>query len=69
MITMVTIQESKTEKGYSRFSVTIPRSLVKALGWKKGDKLDISVNESEIRPFALVLTKVGDDNLAENTNH
>jgi len=32
-----------TEKFHSRFSITIPREIIKAMGWKKGDELEFTL--------------------------
>ena len=44
MVEAVKVRESKT-RGYSVFSITIPKKFVEKLGLKKGDVLFVEVKE------------------------
>ena len=46
-IDVVTLQ-SRRVKEYEHFLMTIPKRLVKELGWRKGDRLVIRVVEFEV---------------------
>ncbi|MFX0202874.1 MAG: AbrB/MazE/SpoVT family DNA-binding domain-containing protein [Candidatus Hodarchaeota archaeon] len=71
VIIMPYIQENRTrsywngekigKKAHSRFSITIPREIVKFMGWKRGDELEFKLEKRKVvlrkRPSNLVKCK------------
>ena len=52
------IQENKVQgywngkkvgkKSHSRFSITIPKEIIKSMGWKKGDELEFKLEGKKV---------------------
>jgi len=40
--------EKRGKKYHSRFSITIPREIIKFMGWNKGDELKFLLKEGEV---------------------
>ena len=46
---IVKLREERSGQGYASYAITIPKDFVKRLGWRRGDRLLVMLDEENQR--------------------